>query len=87
MHCDTMAFNIKQHYIESSSFDVHTHNAAAKILLTLQLTEEFSTFLAQKYFFIPQDFELKKFGCTSFTAAQFTDFIHLLLLFLKGKAR
>ena len=43
MHRDTMTFKIKQHYIDSSSFDVCTHNAAAKILLALQLTEEFLT--------------------------------------------
>ena len=47
MHRDTMTFKIKQHYIDSSSFDVCTHNAAAKILLALQLTEEFLTLLAR----------------------------------------
>ena len=59
MHRDTMTFKIKQHYIDSSSFDVCTHNAAAKILLALQLTEEFLNLLARSpvsvnYFLIPK---------------------------------
>jgi len=29
MHRGTMTFKIKKHYIESSSFDVHTHDTAA----------------------------------------------------------
>ena len=37
MHRDTMTFKIKKHYLDTSPFGVCTHNAAAKILLGLQL--------------------------------------------------
>ena len=46
---DTLTFKIKQHYIGSTPFGVSTHNAAAKILLALQLTEEFLTLLARSH--------------------------------------